>query len=282
MKAVEAWLEDLRLDLKGESLAVSEVRMGIFYTAVQLSSGHVGVAFTPRDLADTVCCPRSAAAAPPAGRMAGQDAWALARWALAPAPLRRAVGVAALNALSALAMQRYGVPGGRMIEGVDALEAADVRAGDRVAMVGAFAPFIKALNGRVAGLQVVDKHPEALKPHEVPFWAPGVSMKTICTGSASPPSCALGGRFFTPRIRLRVVCGRGDTATSRMPRIWLSSVDLPTLGRPRIATKPVRAWVGSASMVPAMYTISRRNHDYLPTPSPSPTIGPCSGWAGLP
>lgn len=77
MKTIEAWLTDLRPVLRGESLFVSDVRIGVFYTAARLSSGHVGVAFTPRDLADTVCCPRSAAAAPPAGRLAGHDAWAL-------------------------------------------------------------------------------------------------------------------------------------------------------------------------------------------------------------
>ena len=63
---IEAWLEDLQQVLNREPLTVPEVRIGVFYTAAQLSTGQVGVAFTPRDLADTVCCPRSAAAAPPA------------------------------------------------------------------------------------------------------------------------------------------------------------------------------------------------------------------------
>ncbi|MFQ5830450.1 MAG: enolase N-terminal-like fold-containing protein, partial [Candidatus Methylomirabilia bacterium] len=61
MDAVEAWLTDLRQVLNGEPVLAAEVRIGVFYTAVQLSSGEVGVAFTPRELTDTVCCPRSAA-----------------------------------------------------------------------------------------------------------------------------------------------------------------------------------------------------------------------------
>src|SRR5262249_52248106 len=121
---------------------------------------------------DTVCCPRSAAAAPPAGRMIGQDAWALARYALAPGPLRRAVGVAVLNALSALALTRCDNPGGRILPGLDALAAADVGPGDRVAMVGALVPFIKALKGRVTELRVIDKHPQALKADEQSLWRP--------------------------------------------------------------------------------------------------------------
>ncbi|MFC2030555.1 Rossmann-like domain-containing protein [Chloroflexota bacterium] len=172
MSILEAWLSELDSSLDGISIVVSDVRVGVFYTAAQISSGQTGIAFTPRGLSDTVCCPRSAAAAPQAGRLAGQNAWDLAQYAFSPVPLRRAVGVAVLNALSALAMEQHGVPGGRLIPGLDALDAAGVRADDRVAMVGGFIPFIKALKGQVAELWVVDKHREALRPDEAAFWRP--------------------------------------------------------------------------------------------------------------
>ncbi len=179
-----AWLADLRDVLGGTPLAVTDVRVGVFYTAARLATGHVGVAFTPRDLADTVCCPSSAAQAPPAGHLAGQDAWTLAAYAQAAAPLRRAIGVAVLNALSSLAQERHGVPGGRVLFGADALEVAGVEASDRVAMVGAFIPFIKALKHRVAGLAVVDKHRDALKPDEAAFWrSPAAATDALATAS---------------------------------------------------------------------------------------------------
>ena len=57
-----------------------------------------------------------------------------------------------------------------MLIGTDALEIANIREGDKVVMVGAFIPFIKTLKDRVADLWVVDKHREALKPDEFPFW----------------------------------------------------------------------------------------------------------------
>src|SRR5688572_33038053 len=41
-------------------------------------------------------------------------------------------------------------------------------------------------------------------------------------------------------MRLRVVCGRGDTIASFSPTSRLSSVDLPEFGRPIKATKPAR------------------------------------------
>lgn len=184
MSLVEAWLTDLWCVLEGEPIIVTDIRIGVFYTAAQLSTGHVGVAFTPRDLSDTVCCPKSAAAAPPAGRMAGQDAWTLAKYALSPVPLRRAVGVAVLNALSAQAMAQHGVPGGQAVSGLDALAAAKVQPEDKVAMVGGFVPFIKALKGNVAQLWVIDKHPQALKPDEAAFWrSPEQAIETIAQAS---------------------------------------------------------------------------------------------------
>jgi uncharacterized protein (DUF4213/DUF364 family) len=170
VQIIDTWLQEMQRVLHHESVTISEVRIGVFYTAVQLASGHVGVAFTPRDLHDTVCCPRSAAAAPQAGRLAGQEAWHLAQYALTSVPLRRAVGVAVLNALSALTLERHGVPGGRLLVGKDALDAAGVHAEDRVVLVGAFVPFIKALKNRVASLWVVDKHRQALKPEELHVW----------------------------------------------------------------------------------------------------------------
>src|SRR4030065_50489 len=102
MNVIEAWLAGLRAVLHGEPAAVSDVRIGVFYTGGGLGRGGPGA----------------------------------------------------------------GVPGGARRPGVDALQAAGVGPEDRVAMVGAFVPFIKALKGRVARLWVVDKHPDALKGDE--------------------------------------------------------------------------------------------------------------------
>ena len=60
MGVIEAWLADLRDVLHDEPATVADVRIGVFYTAAALATGETGAAFTPRDQADTVCCPRSA------------------------------------------------------------------------------------------------------------------------------------------------------------------------------------------------------------------------------
>src|SRR5713226_9687241 len=58
----------------------------------------------------------------------------------------------------------------------------------------------------------------------------GVSTKITC-------DC---GEVFTPRIRVRVVCGLGLSIASLAPTRAFSNVDLPTFGRPTKATKPQR------------------------------------------
>jgi uncharacterized protein (DUF4213/DUF364 family) len=167
---IEAWISDLQDVLENDLLTVDDIRIGVFYTAAQLSDGHAGVAFTPRGLTDSVCCPKSAADAPLAGRLGGRSAWSLAEYALSQAALRRAVGVATLNALSAVALGRREIAEARLLPGVDALDAAKVRPEDRVALIGAFVPFIKKLRHHVADLRVIDKHPEALRPDEKHLW----------------------------------------------------------------------------------------------------------------
>ncbi|HYW93467.1 MAG TPA: DUF364 domain-containing protein [Gammaproteobacteria bacterium] len=171
MQIVTEWLVDLHGRLDDEPV-VDDVRVGVFYTAVRLSTRQVGVAFTPRELGDSVCCPKTAAAAPPAGQLIGTGAWELARYAASPHPLWRSLGVATLNALSALARASAGLPAGVLREDLDALAAAAIAEDDRVVMVGAFLPFLKKLKHRVAALGVIDRHRDALKADEHALWVP--------------------------------------------------------------------------------------------------------------
>src|SRR5215204_3835193 len=60
----------------------------------------------------------------------------------------------------------------------------------------------------------------------------------LCTPGVSTNITCASAKFFTPAIRVRVVCGLSETMASFCPRMRLRSVDLPALGRPRKATKP--------------------------------------------
>jgi uncharacterized protein (DUF4213/DUF364 family) len=239
---VHRWIRDLRGLLGTAPLVVSEVRVGVFYTAAQISTGHVGVAFTPRMQNDSVCCPKSAAAAPPAGTLAGCDAWGLALFAIASVPLRRSVGVAVLNALSALAIERHGTPGGHLERGLDALDAADIRPHDRVVMVGVFTPFLKKLKGNVAGLRVIDNHPEALQPDELGIWcspykaaeALADANVVIISGSALVEGDLDALLLSTTNARHVVLAG--PTASPWPPTFFESGIDL--LGGLRVLDAP--------------------------------------------
>jgi uncharacterized protein (DUF4213/DUF364 family) len=229
---IQAWISDLQEVLENEPLTVDDIRIGVFYTAARLSDGHVGVAFTPRGLTDSVCCPQSAAEAPLAGSLGGRSAWSLAEYALSRAALRRAVGVATLNALSALALTRREIAEARILPGMDALDAAKVRPEDRVALIGAFVPFIKKLRHHVAALWVIDKHPEALRPDEKYLWCPpeksSEALKkaslVIMTGS----TLVEGGTdelLQSVRTPCRVVMA-GPTASPWPPTFFARHVDV--------------------------------------------------------
>jgi uncharacterized protein (DUF4213/DUF364 family) len=166
---------------------VSDVRIGVFYTAARLASGETAVAFdATRPLRHGLPPAHGGGARARAGTC--EDA-ALAETP-SPVALRRAVGVAVLNALSARAMARAGIPGRALAAWTRCR--GEVQPEDRVTMVGAFVPFLRALDGRVAELLVVDKHPGALKDDERPLWRPpaeaeaALSRATVVlmTGSA--------------------------------------------------------------------------------------------------
>ncbi len=232
MGIAEAWISDLKELLAHEELRITSVRVGVFYTAAQISSGHAGVAFTPRDLSDTVCCPKTAAAGPPAGHMTGKSAWEIAEFALSPGALRRAIGVAVLNAISALALSRFGALQGEIHPGLDALEAAEIGPTDRVAMVGAFVPFIKALRHRVEDLWVVDKHPDALKPEERACWVPAEGAAKVLAKATvaiiSGSALVEGGldELLTASQRARRIILAGPTASPWPPPFFRAGVHI--------------------------------------------------------
>ncbi len=177
---IQELIETVERGLRSTETIVEEVRIGVFYTAVKLDSGQAGVAFTPiREIPEAVCCPRSAGRMPAAGRLAGQSAWDLARYALTESPLKIAVGIATLNALSARLMEENGLPGYRCLPGADALDAAEINSDDRVALVGAFVPFIKKLKETVRQLRVVEKNPHALKGDELEFYRPAEQAEEV-------------------------------------------------------------------------------------------------------
>lgn len=135
---------------------VSDVRIGLGYTAVMLADGRTGVAFTFRDLARGGCSVfngiRPLSARPAADLLAllvSQDA------------IEAGVGLACANALAS--GDRAGYLGG------DILDHLDLGSEDHVGMIGHFGPLVGPIQKRARSLTVFERRcrPSALlRPQE--------------------------------------------------------------------------------------------------------------------
>ena len=163
--------EILRPELDG--ITVERAVIGLFFTGVKLSNGIAGACATPiKTIPEAVCCPSSAMAMPFPGKLKGRPAFDLAREALGDNGIRRAVGIAAMNALADTCWRRRPHPDTELRFGVDAFDATEMGPGDKVVVVGAFVPFLRELKRRRQPYLVLEQDPATLKPDELPFFRP--------------------------------------------------------------------------------------------------------------
>jgi uncharacterized protein (DUF4213/DUF364 family) len=156
-----------------EQITIDRVVVGLFFTAVKLDNGIAGACATPiKTIPEAVCCPSSAMAMPFPGKLHGRRAADLAREAFSAHGIRRAIGIAAVNALADCCWRRRPHPEVALRHGVDAFDATDIRPGDRVVVVGAFVPFLKELKRRGQPFMVLEQDPATLKADELPFFRP--------------------------------------------------------------------------------------------------------------
>jgi uncharacterized protein (DUF4213/DUF364 family) len=166
-----------------DAITVERAVIGLFFTGVKLTGGTAGTCATPRDaIPGDLCCPVSARAAGYQG-LAGRSAAELMHDALVPNGLRRAVGIATLNALAELAWRRRPHPAAELRPAYDAFDATEFRDGDRVVLVGAFIPFLKELKRRRRPFLVLEQNPAALKQEEMPFYRPAGLAPEIVPGA---------------------------------------------------------------------------------------------------
>jgi len=139
-----------------------DVRIGVFYTGVVLSTGHAGMSYTPvQEIPEAVCCPRSHAKMPQAGNLLNFSVYDLMEYALDDNVLKAAVGIATINALSAILLEDDHCPYKPSAYG-NALDLIQITGEDTVVMVGAFPPFIKRIQEITKKLFVIEKNPRAV------------------------------------------------------------------------------------------------------------------------
>jgi Putative heavy-metal chelation len=89
-----------------QTITVERTVIGVFFTGVRLNNGLAGACATPiKTIPEAVCCPSSVMAMPFPGRLHGRRALDLLDETEAASGLRRAVGIATLNALADLCWQ---------------------------------------------------------------------------------------------------------------------------------------------------------------------------------
>jgi uncharacterized protein (DUF4213/DUF364 family) len=161
-------------------IMIERVVIGLFFTGVKLSNGSAGSCVTPiKTIPEAVCCPSSAMAMPFPGKLTGRRAADVAREALSGHGIRRAVGIATVNALADFCWQRRPHPDVELCAGIDAFDATEIRKGDRVVVVGAFIPFLKELKRRDQPFLVLEQDPATLKADELPFFRPAEQAAKI-------------------------------------------------------------------------------------------------------
>jgi uncharacterized protein (DUF4213/DUF364 family) len=117
------------------------------------------------------------------GRLRGRRALDLLKETAAVSGIRRAVGIAVMNALADLCWDRRPLPELELRHGVDAFDATEIHPGDRVVVVGAFVPFLRALKRRNVDYLVLETDPATLKSDELPFFRPAEQAPLILPGA---------------------------------------------------------------------------------------------------
>lgn len=167
-----------------DRIVVERAVIGLFFTGVKLNTGVAGACATPlRSIPEAVCCPSSAMAMPFPGKLRGRLARDLLKETEAASGIRRAVGVATMNALAAMCWDRRAAPDVDLRAGVDAYDAVEIRPGERVAVIGAFVPFLKALKSAGQPFTVLEMDPATLKPDELAHFRPANEADQVLPGA---------------------------------------------------------------------------------------------------
>ncbi len=117
------------------------------------------------------------------GKLRGRPASELLEETGSAHGIRRAVGIATMNALAEMCWQRRATPGMALHAGIDAYDAAAIQPGEQVVVVGAFVPFLKALKRARQPFTVLEMDPATLKADELPFFRPTEEAASVVPGA---------------------------------------------------------------------------------------------------
>jgi uncharacterized protein len=180
MLTIQKRLRDFLLPY-AEHAIIKDVRIGLGYTAVQLDSGHAGVAWTPGEPSES-CTHFSAA-----GKLAGSPAQELlALLTHETSGLARTIGLATANAILAT------MPRCATIQ-EEVIASLKITSDDHVAMVGYFGPIIGALKKTGCRLDIVELDPQFAEDTITP--QQGKEALAACTVAIITGTTLINGTF---------------------------------------------------------------------------------------
>ena len=139
-----------RLEPSAKNRRIADLRMGLSYVGVKLDNGQSGIAAV---LPDTT--PRSCTVLKEAGTYAGSAAVDVLKYLVDGGnALHRAIGLATANALVVFPEDKT--------EDREATTYFNLKPGEKVAMVGLFAPLVERIRATGAMLTIIEKNPERL------------------------------------------------------------------------------------------------------------------------
>lgn len=163
-----------------DTLTVERAVVGLFFTAVKLSNGFGGICYTPvKDIPKAVCCPSSAGRIFNPEKINGMPVKEIMSGAFSNEPIKTALSIAALNALSAFFWDNGRIEDYKITRNMDAQDAVRMPVEKSVAVVGAFIPTLQALKSRGGTWWVIEKEPETLLEEEMPHYVSAEDSNSI-------------------------------------------------------------------------------------------------------
>jgi uncharacterized protein (DUF4213/DUF364 family) len=161
------------LGVELDNLVVKRAVVGLFFSGVKLSNGFGGICFTPvKEIPEAVCCPSSARAMPNSGKLNDQPVSYYLDDLDHGGPLRKALSIAVLNALSETCWTKI-PPKDYCIElYADPLDNIIISDDAAVVVIGALVPYIRMLRKRGQPFTILEKDPRVLKPEEMLYYVP--------------------------------------------------------------------------------------------------------------
>ncbi len=156
-------------------ITVERAVIGLFFTGVKLSNGEGGICFTPiKDIPQAVCCPSSAKEMPLSGKITGEKAEYFIEGMFKGGVLKKALGIAVLNALSATCWNQKGYDKNYKITyDADPVGEDTILQHETVTVVGALIPYIKMLKqNKDNKFFILELDPRTLKEDELDHFVP--------------------------------------------------------------------------------------------------------------